>query len=100
MASLDLEVEVSAASWTGRPHGSSFINSPITNLDVSAVLRARSDSIFLLAEPKSPPEREWTFLPESSRGGERELAVLCGLRAVTKLIFSRTKKLASKPGAQ
>lgn len=42
-----------------------FINSPITNLDVSAALGVRSNSVFMRAEPKSSPER--VDAPASSR---------------------------------
>lgn len=69
MASLGLGVEVRAASWTTRSLGSGFINSPITNLDASAVPGVRSNSIFLLAEPGAPPEPRGPSCQFPSVGG-------------------------------
>lgn len=61
MASLDPGVEGRAASQTMVSLGCGFINNPVTNSDVSAVLGVRSRSVFALTEPTAPPEksRHW-----------------------------------------
>lgn len=67
-----------------------FINSPITNLDVSAVLGVRSNSAFMCrAQILSRASGHSCQYPPLVGDG---LATHCGLRAVTKLIFTRTKR--------
>lgn len=72
MTPLDPGVKGRAASWTMMSPGYAFINSPITNSDVSAVLGVRSHWVFAPMEPTAPtapPEqadacaripRQWT----------------------------------------
>lgn len=74
-----------------------FINSPITNLDVSAVLGVRSKSVFTRTEPRPPPAQADARARPHRRGGGAT-AARRGLRAVTKLIFAGTKKAFQNQG--